>query len=136
MIEVTFDPEKKLVRAVMAGLLTLAEVERFADEKDAAVRAMGLATGEFFLLVETRYNVVQSQEVVAEFQRMLLHSVLKAKRIATVRAGALSTLQTRRIAAVTQTTQIFATMDDAHAWLFSRTQPWDTDTGHRVAATG
>lgn len=118
MIDVSSDPARKLVRTVMGGLLTVADVERFSREEQEAVRAMGLASGEFFLLVETRGNEVQSQEVVTAFQRLMLHSALKAKRIATVRAGALSTLQTRRIAAVRQSAQVFETVEDAQAWLF------------------
>jgi len=118
MIEVTFDSQKKLVRAVMAGLLTTAEVERFSREKHQAVEAVGLKSGEFCLLVETRGSVVQSQEVVAAFQQLMLHSPLKAKRIATVRAGALTTLQTRRIATVRDDALVFPTVGDAEAWLF------------------
>lgn len=119
MIDVTFDAPRKLVRAVMGGLLTRSEVEAFSHKEQEAVRAMGLASGEFYLLVETRGDVVQSQEVVAAFQNLMLHSPLKAKRIATVRAGALSTLQTRRIATVRESAQVFETVEDAESWLFS-----------------
>lgn len=119
MIEVTFDPRTKLVRAAMAGSLTVEEVQRFSVQEQAAVRAMGLASGQFFLLVEARGSVVQSQEVVEAFQQLMLHSPLKAKRIATVRAGALSTIQTRRIATVRDSAQVFETVEQAEAWLFS-----------------
>ena len=119
MIDVTFHSERKLVRAVMGGLLTVADVERFSREEQEAVRTMGLGPGEFLLLVETHGNVVQSQEVVAAFQNLMLHSAVKAKRIATVRSGALTTLQTRRIASVSQSAQVFETSEEAQAWLFS-----------------
>ena len=118
MIDVTFNSDRKLVRAVMGGLLTISDVDRFSREKEAAVRSMGLASGEFFLLVETRCNVVQSKEVVAAFQDLMLHSPLKAKRIATVRAGALSTIQSRRITGGRQSAQVFQRLEDAQAWLF------------------
>jgi hypothetical protein len=119
MIDVTFNSERKLGRARMGGLLTIADVDRFSLEKEAAVRSMGLASGEFFLLVETRDSTVQSKEVVAAFQHLMLYSPLKAKRIATVRAGTLSTLQSRRIVAVRQSAQVFQRVEDAQAWLFS-----------------
>ncbi len=119
MIEVTFDAPRKLVRAVMDGLLTTSEVEDFSRDEQEGVRAMGLGSGEFLLLVEARGNVVQSQEVVAAFQNLMLHSPLKARRIATVRAGALSTMQTRRIGTVRESAQVFATVEDAEAWLFA-----------------
>ena len=118
MIDVTFNSERKLVRAVMGGSLTTGDVERLSQEEQEAVQAMGLLSGEFLLLVETRGNVVQSKEVVAAFQHLMLHSPLKAKRIATVRAGALTTLQTRRIASVRQSAQVFETVAEAQAWLF------------------
>lgn len=118
MIEVTFDPHRKLVRTVMGGMLTTTDVESFSREKQQAVEKMGLNSGEFLLLIETRGSVVQSQEVVAAFQNLLLNSPLKAKRIATVRAGALSTLQTRRIVAVRDSARVFETVGDAEAWLF------------------
>ncbi len=119
MIEVTFDPHRNLVLAVMTGSITVGDVHRFSREEQEAVRAMGLRSGEFSLLVEARGSVVQSQEVAAAFQDLMLHSPLKAKRIATVRAGALSTMQTRRIAAVRDSAQVFKTVKDAEAWLFT-----------------
>ena len=118
MIEVTFDPRRKLVRTVMGGLLSTTDVERFSREKQQAVGKMGVNSGEFLLLIETRGSVVQSQDVVAAFQNLLLNSPLRAKRIATVRAGALSTLQTRRIVAVRDDAQVFGTVEEAEAWLF------------------
>ncbi len=118
MIEVSFDPHRKLVRTVMGGLLTTADVERFSREEQRAVEKMGLKSGEFFLLVETRGDMVQSKDVVAAFQNLMLNSPLKAKRIATVRAGALTTLQTRRIASVRDAAQVFETVEEAEAWLF------------------
>ena len=118
MIEVTFDPQRKLVRTVMGGLLSTADVERFSREEQRAVETMGLKSGEFLLLVETRGDVVQRKDVVAAFQNLMLNSPLKAKRIATVRAGALTTLQTRRIAAVRDAAQVFETVAEAEAWLF------------------
>lgn len=119
MIEITFDTQKKLVRAVMAGLLSVEDVERFSRKEQDAVRNMGLGSGEFFLLVETRGNVVQTQEVATAFQNLMLNSPLKAKRIATVRAGALPTLQARRIGTVRYFAEVFDTTKDAEAWLFA-----------------
>lgn len=108
-----------LVRAVMGGLLTVDDVERFSRDEQKAVRSMGAKSGEFVLLVETRGSVVQSQEVVDAFQRLMLHSPVKAKRIATVREGVLPTLQTRRIVTARNTARVFATIHEAEAWLFS-----------------
>ena len=118
MIKVTFDSNRKLVRAVMSGLLTKADIQAFSHDEQDAVQQMGLGSGEFFLLVEARGDVVQSQEAVEAFQQLMLHSPLKAKRIATVRVGALPTIQTRRIASVRKNAEVFSTVREAEVWLF------------------
>ena len=96
MIQVTAEPERKLVRARMGGLLSIADVERFSADEQEAVRGMGLGSGEY-LLVETLGNVVQTLEVMEAFARLLADSPLKARKIATVRRGALTKMQSRRI---------------------------------------
>ena len=103
----------------MGGLLTIEDVEHFSREEQDAVRKMGLGSGEFYLLVETRGDTVQSKEVVEAFKRLMLHSPLKAARIATVRSGVLTTLQTRRIAAVREGANVFASVAEAEAWLLT-----------------
>lgn len=74
---------------------------------------MGCRSGEFFLLVETRGNVVQSKEVMEAFQRLIAHSPVKAKRVAIVRAGALSSMQTRRTAIARKAVEVFNTLEEA-----------------------
>ena len=118
MITVTAEPHRKLVRARMSGLLTLAEVKTFGEEEQAAVRAMNLCSGEFFLLVDTVGNTVQTQEVVLAFRELVMNSALKAKRIAVVRAGALAGMQSRRIADARSDYEVFPNVVEAEAWLF------------------
>lgn len=125
MIEVTFDRDKRLVRAVLCGLLTLEDVERFSREEQDAVRKMGLGSREFYLLEETRGDTVQSKEVVEAFQRLMLHSPLKAARIATVRSGVLTTLQTRRIVAVREGAAVFESVAEESAGKSAAVRPKD-----------
>ena len=117
MIQVSAEPARKLVRATMGGLLTVAEVEQFSAEEQAAVREMGLGSGEFDLLVETLSNVVQTPEVMQAFAELLAHSPLKARKIATVRHGALTRMQSRRIGHVRSNYEVFATVEEAESWL-------------------
>ena len=100
-------------------MLNLDDVETFYRREQEAVQAMGCGTGEFFLLVETKGNVVQSKDVMEAFQRLIEHSPVKAKRIAIVRAGALSSMQTRRIAKARSAVEVFDAVEDAETWLFS-----------------
>ncbi len=119
MITVTFDPERKLVRAVMCGLLTVEEVEQFSRDEQDAVRRMGLASGEFLLLIDTLTQQVQTQEVMDAFRALMLDSPLKARRIATVRQGVLNRMQSRRIVQVRSAAEVFDNVTDAEAWLFA-----------------
>ena len=118
-VKVSSDRSRRLVRAVLSGMLNRDDVETFYRSELEAVEAMGCRTGEFFLLVETRGNVVQRREVMEAFQRLIEHSPVKAKRIAIVRAGALSSMQTRRIAKARGGVEVFDTVEDAENWLFS-----------------
>jgi len=118
MIEVSVEPERKLVRARMGGLLTVEEVGLYARLEEEAVRSMGLASGEFYVLIETDGDMVQTQEVMNAFIELAKHSPIRAIRIATVRAGALTRMQSRRVAGVRSDTAVFEDVRSAEAWLF------------------
>lgn len=117
MIVVTSEPQHRRVRVRMGGMLTLAEVEKFSLEEQAAVRATGLSAGEFDLLVETDGNQVQTQEIMGAFGRLLLETPLKARKIATVRAGALTRMQSRRLSTLRDNSLVFENLAEAEAWL-------------------
>jgi hypothetical protein len=117
MIEVFTDPARRLVRARMGGMLSVAEVEAFGREEQDAVRAMGLASGAFDLLIETEGNLVQTQDVMDAFVRLMADSPLKARRIATVRAGVLTRMQSKRVSRLRTGTAVFDTVAEAEAWL-------------------
>jgi hypothetical protein len=119
MITVTTDPAHKLVLAAMSGFLTPDDVVAFGREEQAAVEAMGLKSGEFYLLIDTSGTVIQPQDVVAAFQELALHAPLKARRIAVVRKSALTRMQTQRILQVRDNAAIFETLDEAKDWLFA-----------------
>ena len=117
MIHVSTEPDRKLVRATMDGLLTIADVQQFSVDEQDAVREMGLASGEFDLLVITLGSVVQTQEVMDAFADLMAKSPLKARKIATVRHGALTKMQSRRIGTVRSNYEVFGTEAEADAWL-------------------
>ena len=117
MIEVTTDPRRRLVCARMGTMLSVAEVEAFGHQEQAAVQAMGLGDGGFDLLVQTEGNLVQTQDVMEAFGRLLTDSPLKARRIATVRAGVLTRMQSRRIMNRRSRAEVFDSVADAEAWL-------------------
>ena len=117
MIQLSTEPTRKLVRATMGGFLTVADVEQFSVDEQAAVREMGFGSGEFDLLVVTLGSVVQTQDVMEAFAQLLANSPLKARKIATVRNGALTKMQSRRLVNVRSNYQVFDTVEEAEAWL-------------------
>jgi hypothetical protein len=117
MIVVTAEPEHRRIRACMGGMLTIAEVESFSVQEQTLVRSMGLKSGEFDLLVETEGNLVQTQEVVDALGELMLHSPLKARRIATVRAGVLTRMQSRRLSKLRSNSEVFENRAAAERWL-------------------
>lgn len=119
MIRISTDPARKMVHAEMSGFLDLEEVAGFARDEQAAVRSMGLGTGEYLLLVETTECAIQSKEVVAAFQAMLVGLPLRAARIAVSREGRMTRMQTNRILSVRDNVGVFATVEEARAWLLA-----------------
>lgn len=101
----------------MDGLLNVADVQQFSADEQAAISGMGLASGEFDLLVITMGSVVQTQDVMEAFADLMANSPLKARKIATVREGALTRMQSRRIGAVRSNYEVFGTVEEAEAWL-------------------
>ncbi|KQN09746.1 hypothetical protein ASE85_02045 [Sphingobium sp. Leaf26] len=118
MISITSDKSRSLLIAQMSGFFEPTDVQRFSDEKDAAVAAMGLGSGEYYMLVNTEGCVIQSQEVVATFMRVILQSPFRSRRLAVVRNDNLTRLQTRRILSVRDEAEMFASMTEAEQWLF------------------
>ncbi len=117
MITVDVEPSRKLLRTRMSGFLSVQEVEDFSRREQGLVESMGWKSGEFLLLVDTEGAVIQSQEVVAALQGIVLHSRYRAGRIAVVRRDALTRFQTERILGVRDNTAIFGSVEDALEWL-------------------
>lgn len=116
-MEVTTDPTRNLIIAHIRHMLTVAEVEAFFEREQAAVRRMGLKSGEFDLLVITQGYLVQTQEVMDAFASLIINAPLKSRKMATVRDGALPAIQSRRIAKLHSSGGFFTDRAEAEAWL-------------------
>ncbi|HEU0067433.1 MAG TPA: hypothetical protein VFQ57_09365 [Sphingomonas sp.] len=119
MFEIAVDAGRKLIRATMWGFMTVEEVYDFSRQEQTAIKRMGCGSGEFLLLIETHGATTQSQDVVAAFQDIIVNSPLKAKKIASVRAGSLSRIQTRRMMMVRENIAVFETVEEAEVWLLA-----------------
>ena len=119
MIVVKAEPRRKLLRVAINSFLTMADIHQFDRDKQAAVAAMGLGTGEFLMLVESSSRQVQTQEVVAAFQELARSSPVRARKLAIVKDGALPRLQSRRIAGARSSAEVFDDLAAAERWLFA-----------------
>jgi DNA uptake protein ComE-like DNA-binding protein len=119
MFTIETDAARTLVHARASGFLNVADVAAFFRQEQEAVQAMGYGSGDFVLLFDAKDAVIQSQEVVAEFMAQIVAISLKARRVAVVREAALARMQAQRIVQVREDAAIFATVEDAEAWLFA-----------------
>lgn len=116
MYSITVDRAHRIVRAEMSGFFSPDEVAAFARDEQVAAASLGCPSGTFGLLLVAQAAVLQSQGVVASFQRLLADLPLKAGRIAVVCEGALLTMQVRRIMTA-ERTAVFDQPDEALAWI-------------------
>jgi response regulator of citrate/malate metabolism len=112
------DVDRHLVRVTMAGFFSPADVARFVEVRDAEHRKLRCGINEHFTLVDIRAMQIQSQEAVAEFQRVLSAPATASKRIAFVVAKSLARLQIQR-AAEGRPANYFASVEDAEHWLLT-----------------
>lgn len=123
MFSIGFDASRALVRAKMWGFMDIGEVAEFSRLEQQTVVEAGLGSGEFLLLIDTEGAVIQSQEVVSAFMGIVANSALKARRIAVVRGGSLTRMQTQRILMIREGTAMFQTLAAAEQWLFAPELP-------------
>lgn len=118
MIKITPDRRRRYVNVMMSGFLDVADVRQFTADKEAAVEAMGLKSGEFVLLIDTAGSTIQSQEVVAALMDAAINTRYRSRKLAVVRRDHLTRMQSRRILSVRDDACLFGTREEAEAWLF------------------
>lgn len=119
MFTVTIDRQRQLVATTLSGFLSMDEVPAFyAAEQDAA-RSLEVQPSGHLLLIDASNYDPQSQEVVVELRRMIDLRPLRARRAAIVISQALARMQMRRLVEGATDVEIFASLDEAEAWLMS-----------------
>ena len=116
MYKISVDSDRNLIRAMISGFFTVAEVNAFAHEEQAAVESLHCMPGQHRVLIDASQCVLQAQEVVAAFAHMVRASPVQARRIAVVADGTLYRMQTRRILDADRSA-MFETNADAEAWI-------------------
>jgi hypothetical protein len=118
MFTIATDARLKLIRTAFQGFLTMEEVVEWGRQEQEAVVALGCRSREFLLYVDTSLCAIQSQEVVALFQKLIATSKRKARRIAIMQGSSLTKMQTRRIVAGVDYIRHFSDRTEAETWLF------------------
>ncbi|MHA0330288.1 hypothetical protein [Sphingomonas melonis] len=112
------DVSRSLIRLTMSGMFRPDDIARFAKVRDEAHQRLQCGPNEHFTLVDIRGMHIQTQEIVAEFTKLLSRPEYASKRIAFVVPQSLTRLQLKR-AALGRSAGYFS--DDAAAaerWLF------------------
>jgi hypothetical protein len=110
------DTDRNLVRIVMAGFFDAAGIARFDAARHEAYRRLTCGPNAHDTLVDIREMQIQSQESIADFQRLLSGSALRGRRIAFVVSKALARLQVQRTAQG-RLVDYFGTVETAEGWL-------------------
>ena len=113
------DPSGGLVRARLIGLLNAQDVQDYFVEQKKAVVDAGGTFAHHSLLLDIRDWSVQTQDVVAAFQRQLGSGGTLALRSAIVCGSALIRLQLQRILKGRADARVFDALEPAEAWLMS-----------------
>lgn len=97
MFTVAFDPARHLVQATLEGFLDPAEVARYAATVEPVVRRAARAPTGYVILLDLSGCAIQTQEVVAAFQKHV-GGVPAARRCAIVTGSSAIRMQVRRVA--------------------------------------
>lgn len=109
-------PASGLIRVRLWGFFELPDVARYAEAIAEATATMGTPPSEHRMVNDISDMSIQSQEVVAAFQRFVADPRYAGRRVAFVAASTLARTQLQRILG-DRVARIFATTAEAEAWL-------------------
>jgi hypothetical protein len=117
MIGVSREPGSQRLVIRVSAFLSPEDVAAFAAQERAAVSALGWQSGQYDLLVDAAAATIQSQAVVRCFHDLVAGAQIKARRIAVAGLGSLGRLQAQRIFDGRDGVGLFASRQEAEAWL-------------------
>lgn len=124
------DKQNGLIRIVMAGFFTAADLDRFLAARRKAHAALGLPKNAHMTLNDLRRMKIQSSEMVDAFRSTLADPDYHSRRLAFVVSPTLARSQLMR-ACVGRDVRCFEEPAEAEAWLLSEQA---TATSQRRAA--
>ncbi|KQM63719.1 hypothetical protein ASE75_11520 [Sphingomonas sp. Leaf17] len=119
MYAITTDHARHIVHVQISGFWSEDMLAPFSAELKAAVDSLRLAPGQHLVLIDVSDVAIQSQPVVAAFQKLIVHGPTRARRMALYTTQMLPRMQARRIAAVREDGSVFGSRAEAEAWLLA-----------------
>lgn len=116
---IVVDPALDLVTMEMSGFFRPADVQAFEAARNEAHRQLKCGKNRHLTLVDMRQMLIQSQDAVVEFQRVLNNPASQSRKIAIVVSQTLARMQIER-AAERRDVQFFTDgTAEARRWLLS-----------------
>lgn len=113
------NPPLDLITITIGGFFTQPDIDAFEKARNDAHRELKCAPNQHLTLVDMREMLIQSQEAIAGFQRVLNNHATKSKRIAIVTSQTLARMQVER-AAERRDVQFFSgDPTEAREWLLT-----------------
>ncbi|HET9427778.1 MAG TPA: hypothetical protein VFO69_05410 [Allosphingosinicella sp.] len=110
------DRENGLIRIVMTGFFTRAELDRFIAARAKAHAQLGLPANAHSTLNDVRRMKIQSPEMVEAFRELLAAPDYRSRRLAFVASPTLARSQLMR-ACTGRDVRFFEDVEVAEAWL-------------------
>lgn len=112
-------PELDLVTIEMSGFFQPADVRKFEEARDDAHRQLICGPNRHRTLVDMREMLIQSQDSVAEFQRVLSNPSTRSRKLAIVVSKTLARMQIQRAAEQRDVKYFADGTEEARTWLLA-----------------
>ncbi|KQN33605.1 STAS/SEC14 domain-containing protein [Sphingomonas sp. Leaf38] len=117
--EIVANPALNLVTITIGGFFAQPDIDVFEQARDAAHRQLRCGPNQQLTLVDMREMMIQSQEAIVGFQRVLNNPATKSKRIAIVTGKTLARMQVERAAERRDVQYFSGEPEEAQTWLLN-----------------
>lgn len=116
---ITADPALNLVTINIGGFFAQPDIDAFEQERDVAHRKLRCGPNQHLTLVDMREMLIQSQDAIVGFQRVLNNPAKASKRIAIVVSQTLARMQVERAAERRDVKYFTSEPEEARKWLLT-----------------
>ncbi len=117
--EIVADPKLDLITITIGGFFAQPDIDAFERARNVAHRELRCGPNQHLTLVDMREMLIQSQDAIAGFQRVLNNHATKSKRIAIVTSQTLARMQVERAAERRDVQYFSGEPAEARKWLLA-----------------